>query len=129
MEKKLYIFDLDDTLVRYGKKISIPRQTFHVLRNLQCQGHQIVIVSYNPLCPLVVTHTKLRKYVKHEVYGSLDRHVLVEKALAKMGYSKTDKFFYVDDRLDNIHAIKELFANVETIHVKDPLTLYKFVPQ
>ncbi len=128
MNKKLYIFDLDDTLVHYGRKITVPRQTFHVLRNLSHEGHEIVVVSYNSLCEVIMVITGLYKYVTMTMWGRDDRYMLVQRALTKAGKSTLDNFTYVDDRLDNIQNIKLHFPCVETVYVENALTLYKRIP-
>ena len=124
MQTKLYIFDLDDTLVRYGKhKFCVPKQTFHMLRRLHNEGHKIVIITYNPLGTNLVKLTKLNKYVKEVVYGTEYRHLLLYKFLQ----SYDDIFTYVDDRKDNIQCIKEHYPNATTVHVANPLLLYKLM--
>ncbi len=125
---KVYIFDLDDTLVRYSTKGAVvPRQTFHLLRRLHCEGHLILIVSYNPLCKIIALQTGLYKYAQFVVFGDSYRFLLVERALAKSKLSKQTEFFYIDDRFDNIACIKRHFTRATTILIPDPLLLYKQV--
>lgn len=85
MDAKLYIFDLDDTLVRYGKcKKCVPKQTFHLLRRLHNEGHKIVIATYNPLAVFVVNTMGLNKYIEYIIYGTEYRHLLLFKYLKKL---------------------------------------------
>ncbi len=108
----MYIFDLDDTLVRYGRrKIAVPRQN----------GHSIGIVSYNPLCETIVQQTGLNKYTDFVAFGTEERHKLVQRACCNQD------FIYIDDRLDNIEDVKAYFPYVCTVHVPDPLILHKCV--
>jgi hypothetical protein len=65
----------------------------------------------------------LCKYITKIIYGDMYRHLLLFSYLK----SYDAQFIYFDDRLDNIECIKEHFINSKTVHVVNPLILYKLV--
>jgi hypothetical protein len=123
--QKDIVFDLDDTLVRYGKKgACVPRQTFHCLRDLQLSGKfKISIVSYNPFCHYVAASVGLLKFADKIQYGTGWRSDLVAEVVP----STNHRFLYFDDRRDSLDAVAEAFPHAVCIHVSDPLILHKLV--
>lgn len=73
----LHIFDLDDTLVQYKKnKISVPKQTFHILRSAyHCVT--FAVVTFNLFAKEIVNKTGLTKYVRYVVIGTQSRVALL----------------------------------------------------
>lgn len=128
MDKKIIIFDLDDTLVNHRMKI--PRQTYHMLNKFKKAGYLIGVISYNFLVNLVAKETNLYKYTTHVYYGKLDRDQLFKKCISNMIEEITSSFeyeiYYVDDRKDNLECVKQNFTNVNTYHCKNMYELYKF---
>ncbi len=116
----LVVLDLDNTLVYYGKRISVPRQTFHILRDLHYRGFKIVVISYNPLGELLIAKTGLSKYISFSVCSS---KLYRPELFSLVGCD--DVTHYFDDRKDNLLAVKEVYPNVIIHHVKSALTLYK----
>lgn len=115
----LHVFDLDDTLVYYGRKrIVVPRQTFHFLRALRLADCRLAIVSHNPLAPLVAASLGLR--VDTLACGKEDRVSLMKKVLT----GNEREVHYYDDRLDNLEAVAHAFPDVVLHHVRSPLLLF-----
>ena len=78
---RVYIFDLDDTLVLYTRKgLTVPKQTFHMLRALS-HYYKIVIISYNPFAHIIAKHLGLLKYVSNVICGDYDSHILFQQAM------------------------------------------------
>ncbi len=120
----MIVFDLDDTLVRYGKKkVCVPRQTFHCLRELALRGFRLCIVSYNPLCHLIAQQTGLSKFIDIIRHKKCKRSDLVSMVIPE----KDMRFFYFDDRLDNINDVADVFPFVIPVHVSNPLFLYQLI--
>lgn len=120
--EKHHIFDLDDTLVRYGRYGPVvPRQTFHALRALHLAGHDCVIVSYNPGARLLALMTGLTKYIMCTVVADAEdpeRADLIARACLKAGWSADTPFWYYDDRADNIANVRARFGSqVRYYHV------------
>jgi len=112
----LHIFDFDDTLVHYGrKKISVPRQTHHVLRGLRGEK---AIVPYNILASVIATLQELK--ITNISCGDKDRHVLVGEVLG----TGTD-IHYWDDRADNLRAVCTYYPFIHPHLVTDPLMLWR----
>jgi hypothetical protein len=124
----IIIFDLDDTLV--NGKMKIPRQTYHMLNKFKKLNYFIGIITYNCMVNIVAKETNLCKYTSHIFYKDVDRCVLFEKCLCQLidDYQlvNTTKIYYIDDRLDNLQAIKEKNDNVIIYHCYDMNKLYKF---
>jgi hypothetical protein len=114
------VFDLDDTLVRYGKQISVPRQTHHCLRDLSARGLKLGIVSYNPLSECVAARMGLLKYADTVRFGSGYRSELVA-----MVVDPARPFVYFDDRRDNLEEVARAFPLARCVHVANPLYLYR----
>jgi hypothetical protein len=121
----MIVFDLDDTLLWNGK---VPRQTYHVLRNLNAAGHEIVIISSNLSAAVWVALRKLGQFVSSLYVPS---HTGMTRAdlmgLALSGARAPTPVFYFDDRLDNLDAVKKVFDSVTCVHVHDLLDLQVFV--
>ena len=128
MSSKLIIFDLDDTLVRYGKKrkICVPRQTFHSLRDLHARGFTLVCVTYNCYGEMIANQCCLFKYISFLQYARNigDRSLVVRLVAQKYN---SNNFSYFDDRKDNIEQVKLKFPNSSCIHVSNPLLLHKLI--
>lgn len=45
MSKKIIFFDVDGTLISYSKTPHIPKKTIHTLKELQANGHQLIIAT------------------------------------------------------------------------------------
>lgn len=120
---KIYVFDLDDTLVRYNKGAIVPKQTFHRLRDL-AYTYPIYIISYNPLCEHIIKSLLLDKYIKAVFYSSDIRYTLISKVLNKE-QCKPENIIYFDDRQDNIDNVLSRYPQIKCILVKDPLLLYR----
>src|SRR5579863_6582946 len=122
MHKICYVFDLDDTLVFYGKKgPTIPRQTFHTLRQLR---GPIVVVSYNPLAHILASELGLMKYVNVIICGDCDRNVLVENAIKNF---EDSQLVYFDDRVDNLSVVKQFYPRALCYHVSSALLLHRII--
>ena len=118
------IFDLDDTLVRYGnKKRCVPRQTFHCLRDLYLRGFILFVVTYNPLGVLIAHEEGLFKYIKFllSTKNTNDQSKIIEKLFS---YFPTKDFIYFDDRQDNIQQVQLKYPYAICIHVPNPLLLF-----
>ena len=104
---RLDIFDLDDTLVHYGrKKICVPRQTFHVLRAL---NQRIGVISFNALAHFVIAKTGLIKYVASVAAGEKPRAQLMQEVLASHPNQTWTELHYWDDREDNLQVVQTYF--------------------
>lgn len=119
----LSVFDLDDTLVRYGKNITVPRQTFHILRDLHLKGYKIAVISYNPLGKIIIQRLGLSKYVDYSICSSTSYRAKLISSLIPLD----ENIHYYDDRKDNLEAVKEKYPEVITHHVENSLTLYKVI--
>jgi hypothetical protein len=124
----IIIFDLDDTLVNC--KMKIPRQTYHMLNKFKKLNYFIGIITYNFMVGLVAKETNLYKYTSYIFYENVDRNVLFEKCVSQIiddnQLVNVNKIYYIDDRLDNLHVIKEKNKNVITYHCYNMYKLYKF---
>jgi hypothetical protein len=117
------IFDLDDTLIYYGKhKVVVPRQTFHKLKSLKYAGWKIAVISFHPWCPMVLDRTGLSKYVDFVSYGNKNRETLMADLLSQM--PSVCHLHYYDDRIDNLLCIVAIYPNIYIHHVDSPLLLY-----
>lgn len=116
------VLDLDDTLVRYGKRICVPRQTHHCLRDLNARGLRLGIVSYNPLSECVAARMGLLKYVDIIRFGSGERSDLVA-----MVVDPARPFVYFDDRRDNLESVARAFPLARCVHVANPIYFYQDV--
>jgi endo-1,4-beta-mannosidase len=78
---------------------------------------------------LVANETNLYKYTNHIFYKDVDRDILFEKCLNQImdDYQlvNANKIYYIDDRIDNLQAIKEKNNNVIIYHCYDMYKLYK----
>jgi hypothetical protein len=129
-EHKYHVFDLDDTLVRYGRRgrIAVPRQTFHALRALRHAGHECIVVSYNPTARVVTTLVGLNKYVALTVAATpddMERADLVARARRSAGWPDGAGFNYYDDRADNVGNIRERFGSQVVAHIVRADTLWQ----
>jgi hypothetical protein len=116
----LHVFDLDDTLVRYGRRGPVvPRQTFHALRALRYAGHDCVVVSYNPGARLLVRLAGLTKYITRtiiEMADDTERADLVARACHEAGWMLGAEFSYYDDRADNVDNVRARFGTQARCH-------------
>jgi len=118
----LHIFDLDDTLVRYGrKKICVPRQTHHALRALRGEK---AIISYNNMASVIATLQGLK--IANISCGNKDRHILAGEVLSK---SIGTEIHYWDDRSDNLLAVCTYYPFIHPHLVTDSLTLWRDLKQ
>ena len=128
LEMKIIIFDLDDTLV--SAKMTIPRQTYHMLNKFKTSGYIIGIITYNCMVNLVAKECNLYKYTRYIFYGNLDRYILFDKCISSIrsDYSIQANFqiYYLDDRQDNLECVKKYFPFVITYHCVNIYELYKF---
>ncbi len=126
-----HVFDLDDTLIRYGRRGAVvPRQTFHALRALHYAGHELAVVSYNPWARVLVASTGLDKYIAHTVTespGDTERADLVARVCCKAGWAPGAKFYYYDDRSDNIENIHDRFGSQADHQLVTSSTLWKHI--
>lgn len=121
----LHIFDFDDTLVFTNKGITVPRQTFHKLRQLKQDGHIIAVISYNPLLKYFINALNLAPLCDIIHYDDNERYKLVQYVLNKCNMDT--KFVYYDDRIDNIENVKSHYPNAITYHIHHPVYLYKSI--
>jgi len=121
MNKSVYIFDLDDTIVQYNKRrIVVPKQTWHMLKKLKRNNAEIFIISYNPLAQILGAQLGLYKHVNAIICGEPPRYSLIEILMEK--YPHIKDFDYFDDRLDNIQEILEKYPNTRCHHVTKIIT-------
>jgi len=124
-----HVFDLDDTLVTYGRRgLVVPRQTFHTLRDLLAAGEEVVVVSFNPWARVLVSLMGLTRYVARTVTPVSEgegRAELVTQAIA--GWGGDAKFAYYDDRSDNVAAVRERFGPRASAHVVTAASLWRTV--
>lgn len=115
--QRVVVFDLDDTLVRYGRrKIVVPRETWHALRRLSESGTRVFIVSFNSLAPFLAAQFDLYRYAEGVVSGAPPRDALLRKLVsAHPDVALDDGFVYVDDRDDNICQIKNAWPSAVCI--------------
>lgn len=117
----IVVFDLDDTLVQYGRRIVVPKQTWHVLALLQNLGAHMYCVSYNPLANLVVGEMGLRKLLEDVVSGRPPRYELVGRLVARNPIISGKEFIYVDDRGDNIEEVQRAYPMAKSVLVRRAL--------
>lgn len=135
MNKDVYLFDLDDTIVYYSKRgLTVPRQTWHKLRALHFSA-TLILVSYNPLAFHIAGRLGLFKYCPCVIVGIEFRKELIAQALAKctsahvntpvntpLHLQHVHHVYYFDDRLDNIALMSNpLFS---CIVISTPPKLY-----
>jgi hypothetical protein len=118
---------LDDTLVSHRMKV--PRQTYHMLNRFRRLNYLIGIISYNCMVNLVAKETNLYNYSSHIFYEDVDRNILFDKCVNKIiednKLNNVNKIYYVDDRLDNLLAVKNKNTDVITYHCNNLYELYK----
>lgn len=122
----IVIFDLDDTLVNY--KMTVPRQTFHMLNRFKKEGYLIGVITYNPLANYVISRTGLKNYVDCVVYKDADRDVLFKRCLDTLQVNEMNELngpvHYIDDRMDNLNVVKKSFPQVQIHHCNNVYELY-----
>ena len=106
----IFLFDLDDTLVSHRGKV--PRQTWHVLRRLQREGHVLGIVSNNILAPSVAASVGLTQYVPfHSILVQASpqetRSALVQRWLDVARPAQETAIHYFDDRTYQVDEINQ----------------------
>ncbi len=125
----LIVFDLDDTLIRYGKHITVPRQTFHCLRDLKARGFIIACATYNVYGVLIAHECGLFKYIDFLQWDANtgDRSIIITKILLQ--YPGEKNFIYFDDRMDNLNQVKCKFPEASYAHVYNPLYLHILIKE
>jgi hypothetical protein len=110
--------------------MKIPKQTYHMLNKFKKLNYSIGIITYNCMAILVAKETNLYKYTTHILYENIDRDVLFEKCVNKIindnQLDNVTKIYYVDDRLDNLQAVKDKYNSTITYHCYNIYELYKF---
>lgn len=124
----IIIFDLDDTLL--NSKMKIPRQTYHMLNKFKKLNYHIGIITYNWMVKIIAKETNLYKYTNIILCENIDRNILFEKCvnqiINKYQLFSMNSIYYIDDKLDNLHHIKEINKNVTIYHCHNMYELYKF---
>lgn len=129
----IIIFDLDDTLVNC--KMKMPRQTYHMLNRLKKLNYIIGVITYNCMVGIVAKETNLYKYTEHIYYANTDRDLLFEMCVNQIinDYQLINvteiEIHYIDDKLDNLLAVKTNNKTVITHHCPDMYKLYKLKHQ
>ena len=70
----IIIFDLDDTLVNWNRKI--PRQTYHMLNKFKKLNYIIGVISYNLTSYYIAEETNLYEYTSHIFYKNTNRYII-----------------------------------------------------
>ncbi|SPN79387.1 Haloacid dehalogenase-like hydrolase motif-containing [Brazilian cedratvirus IHUMI] len=110
--KPVFVFDLDDTLVFYGKRgAKVPRETWHALRFLHEQEVDMYVISYNPEAYFIGAQLGLTRYIKDFITARPPRDVLLSLLLEK--HNQQGKVVYFDDARDNLEEIRQsLLENI-----------------
>ena len=130
--KRIIIFDFDDTLINY--KMKTPRQSYHMLNLFKKYGYIMAIITYNPSPYISMIHSGLHKFIDCIHYGDIDRDILftrsLETIMKKHKITETEleeyKIYYLDDREDNIQKVKEKYPNIIDFHCYDINELHHF---
>jgi len=124
----VYIFDLDDTLVQYKKRMAVPRETWHVLRRLHESGAKIYVISYNRQAAFIAAQLGLTKYVHSVISGDPPRDYVIAKLFE--AHPEITEFTYFDDNLDNIKDITQRYLGeyrIKTVHVTETIKWEKII--
>ena len=123
----IIIFDLDDTLVNWNRKI--PRQTYHMLNKFKKLNYIIGVISYNLTSYYIAEETNLYEYTSHIFYKNTNRDILFELCINKIitdyNLNNITNIYYIDDRIDNLQVVKNKYPNVITYHCYNIYELYK----
>lgn len=72
-----------------------------------------------------IMNSKISEYIKDIVITESSKAEEIENILEKECASKNEKIFFLDDRIEQIHDVKEKFPDIITIFVKRPEGRYQ----
>lgn len=131
MDKKLFIFDLDDTLylrklskqydysediLYYLKELLYYHQIRHILYKLKQKNKIIALASHN-LNPIpILNYLEITQYFSIIIGLRIDKDIMVSNILKETNCSKEETIFF-DDQLTNIIKVNEL--GIDVYYVED----------
>ena len=102
-EKKIYVFDLDETL--WDREKLYP-DVYDIIRKLRSDGHKIFIASYNMEAPRVLEYFGIHKFFHGGAYQrGRSKFDMICEIMKYTGQINNIEFF--DDRPENIEEVSK----------------------
>lgn len=113
-KQKLYVFDLDETLID-NKKGKLYADVPEILNHLRSNGHLIYLASFNSKAPDVLKKQKIDYLFHGGAFGFGNTKYGMIKEIKKILERKLTPSYL--DTID-IEFFDDLYSNIEEVHIK-----------
>jgi HAD superfamily hydrolase (TIGR01509 family) len=126
---RLYIFDLDDTLIHEGfepNETKLCTDTLHVLNLLRQQSHKIVLCSRNDRSQEYLKATGIDKYFDMVIGKDEPKDETLLEIVTAFSDISHDRCYLYDDLPENIKAAEKLGIHGVRVNWETGIVLSQF---